>query len=267
MRAKAFFLFLPCLIISGTGSAQTAEGAETSPAEIIVEGRRDSSEPDVTNAEPKVFVGSRLKRNSLQRSPYIASATTLGGLHADSGLDASKGTRTRRWKTCKATGAQISKATACALVSVDKAVDAGDLRQAQQLALALAESPQLPLEDRFVTQSYLYRIAEAIPDREAKREALKELVESGLLSEADERSAVRTLASMAYGAGDKEEALELYQLLGELDPESTQARVNAAALLQGFGRDEEARLQLREAIDIAQRLGRQVPKSWLENVQ
>lgn len=266
MRSAIYGLLLLTVAIADGGFAQSAAPVKTQRVkEIIVEGRPNPDEPDLTNSEPKVITGSRLMRRSLQRSPYIASATSLGGLTPDSGMDAWQNTRTRRWKSCKVSGAEVTKVTACALVDVDKAFDEGNYRRAQSLALAIAQRPKLPIEDRFVTQSYLYRIAEAITDRSAKRRALTELVGSGLLARVDELSAVRTLASMEFRDGDKGSALELYERAGELDPDDAQMRINAAAILQSVGRNEEARLHVQEAVSIAQRNGKQIPISWLEN--
>lgn len=267
MRSAKYGLLLLTVAIADGGIAQTAAPDKKQEVEeIVVEGRRKPNEPDLTNSELMVVTGSRVMRRSLQNSPHIASATTFAGLTPDdSGVDAFKNTRTRRWKSCKVSGAEVTKVTACALVDVDKAFDEGNYRRAQSLALAIAQNPKMPIEDRFVTQSYLYRIAEAIPDRSAKRRALTELVASGLLAPIDELSAVRALASMAFRDGDKGSALALYQRAGELDPDDAQVRINAAAILQNVGRREEARLHVREAVSIAQRNGKQIPRSWLEN--
>lgn len=265
-------VFRHLAVAASLASAQSAV-AETPASttlkndDIVVTARPDKDEPDPTNSRPIVIVGSRILRASLQHNPFIASATSLGGLTPDSGLDAFDRIQIKHWRTCKADGAALRKQTACHLVRVQQALDTGRFLLAEQLALPLATQSDLTTEERYVIQEYLYRIAGAIPDPVRRRRALSAMVDTGFMAVADQRSALLTLASMAMTAGDTDEAVKRYRAVAVLDPDDTQSRINAGALLQRLGRVDESKQQIREAIAIARRTDQPIPASWVDNIR
>ena len=138
---------------------------------------------------------------------------------------------------------------------------------AEQLTLSLTTEPDLTIEERYVVQEYLYRIAEAIPDAVRKRRALAAMVDTGFMAVADERTALLTLASWALNANDLGEAVTRYRAVAVLDPNDTQSRINAAVLLERLGHADEGKAQIREAIAIARRTDQPVPSAWLDNAR
>lgn len=142
-------LLLPfLLLVSQEASAQstTAPSEDSGMEDIVVEGGIDPDEPDPSNLRRKMVTGSRIPQRSLQNNPHIASATSLGGLTSDSGMDAWQSIGTKRWKTCKAEGALIRKRIACALVRVEKAMTAMHAAEAGQIASSLASDASLTVE-------------------------------------------------------------------------------------------------------------------------
>ena len=142
-------LLLPfLLLVSQEASAQstTAPSKDSGMEDIVVEGGIDPDEPDPSNLRRKMVTGSRIPQRSLQNNPHIASATSLGGLTSDSGMDAWQSIGTKRWKTCKAEGALIRKRIACALVRVEKAMTAMHAAEAGQIASSLASDASLTVE-------------------------------------------------------------------------------------------------------------------------
>ncbi|QXQ07339.1 tetratricopeptide repeat protein [Sphingosinicellaceae bacterium] len=247
------FVVVTMIFVTQSIQAQKAADAPVQNGDIVVTARPDKDEPDFSNSRPMVIVGSRIPRESLQHNPYIASATSLGGLTPDSGLDAFGSIRNYRWQTCKADGAAVRKHVACRLARVQQALTTGHPLLAEELILPLSTDSDLTLEERYVVQEYRYRIAEAIPDAGRRRTALAAMVATGFMPVAKERAAQLTLASMALKAGDPLEAIERYRAVAKLEPDDTQSRINAAALLQRIGRSDESKSQIREAIAIARR--------------
>lgn len=260
-------ILLPLLLTvsqQAFGQSTTVPPKEPEKADIVVEGRPDPDEPDPSNLRRKVIVGSRIPRYSLQNDPNIASATSLGGVTWDSGMDAWQSMSTKRWKSCKAQGAVISKRVACALVRVQKAMDRMQVAEAEEIALPLAGDANLTIEERYVVHSYLYRIADMKSDASAKRRALNAMVDTGMMPEAKERLAVGTLASWALKANDTEAAIRWYRELASMNVNDTQSRVNAGVLLGRVGKTEESKAQFRAAISAARKEGKMVPAEWVE---
>lgn len=267
-RLSIRHLAVAALLLSAQAvAAEKAAKTSVKNDDIVVTAGPDKDEPDLTNSRPMIIIGSRIPRKSLQNNPLIASATSLGGLTPDSGLDAFGRIQIQHWRTCKADGAVLRKQTACHLVRVQQALDSGRLLLAEQLALPLATRSDLTPEERYVVQEYLYRIAGAIPDPVRRRRALAEMVNTGFMAVADERSALLTLASMAMTAGDSDDAIRRYRAVAVLDPDDTQSRINAGALLQRLGRIDESKDQIREAIAIARRTDQPIPSSWVDNAR
>lgn len=245
--------------------AQLAAAVPTTPAksdDIVVTGPRAKS---ATKGDKLVYAGSRIPRPPELNISNVATSTGWRGLTPDSGLDAYKDIKFVRTKTCVVTGATLSKAAACGLVPVQKALLASDLETARGLALRLLTTPGLTVNDLFVTQSFLYRIAEASGDAAGRRTALAAMAESGLLGPDDELAAVKTLASMAYSANDRLDALRYYRAARLLDREDTRTLINLAALLQSTGARDEARGYVREAVAVVQRQGGEPPRDWITN--
>lgn len=260
-------LLLPfLLLVSQEASAQstTAPSEDSGMEDIVVKGGIDPDEPDPSNLRRKMVTGSRIPQRSLQNNPHIASATSLGGLTSDSGMDAWQSIGTKRWKTCKAEGALIRKRIACALVRVEKAMTAMHAAEAGQIASSLASDPNLTVEEQYVVHAYLYRIADLQSDAAAKRRSLAAMFDTGMMSEAEERAAVGTLASWALKEGDSEAAVRWYRELASRDANDTQSRINAGILLGRMGKAEESRAQFQAAISAARREGKPVPAAWIE---
>lgn len=246
-------------------SAQLAAGvpaAAAKPGDIVVTAPRTKAE---TEADKLVYAGSRIPRKPELTLSNVATSTGWRGLTPDSGLDAYKDIKFVRTKTCVVTGAALSKAAACELVPVQKALLANDSATARGFALRLLATPGLTVTDLFVTQSFLYRIAEFAGDAAGRRTALAAMVESGLLGPDDELAAVKTLASMAYSANDRPAALRYYREARLLDRDDTRTLINLAALLQSTGARDEARAYVREAVAVVQRQGGEPPGDWLAN--
>ncbi|TRW14084.1 tetratricopeptide repeat protein [Glacieibacterium frigidum] len=248
------------LLLIGAQLAAAVPAPAPQAGDIVV-----TAPGDKPQKETLVYAGSRLPRAPVLLSPYIASSTGFRGLTPDSGLDAYKSTRFVRTKTCVVTGATLSKAAACGLVPVQKALLANDPATARTHALRLLAVPGLTVTDLFVTQSFLYRIAETAGDAAGRRAALEAMVESGLLAPADELAAAKTLAAMAYSANDRPEALRWYRTARLLDRDDTRTLINLAALLQSTGARDEARGYVREAVAVVQRQGGEPPRDWIDN--
>lgn len=97
--------------------------------------------------------------------------------------------------------------------------------------------------------------------------ALAAMVATGFMPVANERAAQLTLASMALTAGDPGDAVERYRAVARLEPDDTQSRMNAAALLQRMGRSDESKSQIRKAIAIARRTDQPIPSAWVDNAR
>ena len=264
MRAFLTIVMAACVT---PAAAQTTPSVAAEKDDVVVNGQVDPADPDPANLRAKVFVGSRLKRQSLQNNPNIAMMTSANGLDPTSGVDAWRNDATLRWKSCKLDGAYISKRVACALAAAQKMLTAGEAVAAHARMVMLAGDPDLTAEERYWNQRYLYRTAAAIPDAAEKRKALTAMVATGMMPTGEELSAIRTLASMAMKADDRAEALRRYEQASELDRTDTQSRINAASLLQSIGDNEKAAAHIRTAITIAQTQGRPVPQTWLDNAR
>jgi tetratricopeptide (TPR) repeat protein len=262
MTIKIIFPFFLLISQQTVAQSTTSPSGDAKEAEILVKGRPDPDEPDHANWQRKVIVGSRIPRVSLQHNPNIASATSLGGLTPDSGLDAWQSSTTKRWKTCKADGAVISKRLACALLPVQKAMEMSRFNEAEKNLLLLSGDGGLTTEERYVVNSYLYKIAERNSDLVAKSRYLAAMVDTGMMPGVEERAAVGTLASWSLKADDFQGAISWYRILASADANDTQSRINAAILLSRVGKLEESKGLFREAIEAAARGGKAVPDEW-----
>lgn len=242
-------------------SAGSDEGSDKSKqAEIVVTGERADSEIDPANLQPKVFVGSRIPRRSMQNNPNIASATSLGGLTPTSGMDPFAGDTTLRWKSCQIEGYSLGD-HACALGKAQKAIDAGEWESAQALAAGLASRQDLSIDGQYLAQRMLYSVAVATSDAAGQRTSLEGMVATGVMPAAEELAALRTLASKAMRRGDPQDAILKYKEIAILDGNDHRSRINLGALLQQVGTVDEGRVHLRDAIEIMKRNGEVVPVS------
>ncbi|UAK23480.1 tetratricopeptide repeat protein [Sphingomonas nostoxanthinifaciens] len=245
-------------------TAATAAGAQDiapqKSKDIVVKGQQSDDAQ-----EKQVVVGSRIARKPLYSSEGVASNTGLAALGGatDMTFDALGRTVTTRSKGCRVKDAVVSAPVACTLLIALKA----DPATAKSVLTAALGRPGLTDEDKFVIESELYRVTDEVGDKPAKRQALTYLVDSGHMAPTALVPATRALASMAYSAGDTTEALNRYVALAKLDPDDTTARANAAALMEGAGRRDDARGMLVEAVAIAQRRGQPVPDAWLDRIK
>ncbi len=252
-----------------TASETESEARETSPdtqsSEIVVEGERSEDPMDAGNRLPKVILGSRIPRQSSQNNPYIASATSLGGLTPGSGMDPFANDRTLRWKSCKVDGYSVGAAHACMFGKAQKAIEAQQWGAAQAIAADLAAQQDISVDGQYLAQRMLYTVAAATGDQAARRRSLSKMVTTGLMPAADERAALRTLAAMAITAGDTADAIGKYRDLTILDSDDYQSRVNLGSLLQQNGDVEESKVHFLAAIQILERNGQPVPEPLILN--
>lgn len=247
-------------------SSETAQREAGDAADIVVSGER--GDPfDAANRRPKVILGSRIPRESAQNSPYIASATSLGGLTATSGMDPFKNDRTLRWTSCKVPGFAVSSELGCALGRARKAIDARDWAGARSILAELRARPQLSPDAHYLINRLSWDLASGASDKGGQRQALAGLVESGVLGESEHRAALRSLAAMALTAGDNGDAIARYRAVVQRDPDDHRSRINLGALLRQAGDSGGAIAHFRDAIAIMRRTGMAVPQEVLAAAQ
>lgn len=251
---------------SSSSSTENAQGEDSDTVDIVVSAeRRDPV--DAANLRPKVILGSRIPRESTQNNPYIASATSLGGLGGTSGMDPFKNDRTLRWTSCKVPGFALSSETGCALRKARKAIDARDWTGAGSILAELRARPQLSSDAHYLIHRLSWDLASGTGDKGGQRQALSGLVDSGVLSRDEHRAALRSLAAMALRAGDSGDAIAHYWAVVRIDPDDHRSRINLGALLQQTGDSGGAIAQFRDAIAIMRRAGIAVPQEVMAAVQ
>lgn len=230
-------------------------------AEVVVRGGRRGDDADAANRLPKVIVGSRIPRQSLQRNPYIASATSLGGLNAGTGMDAFSGDTAIRWKSCKVEGYSVGAPYNCMLGKAQKAIDTKEWDTARNIAGDLANRPDISVDGQYLARRLLYTIAAETGDQPTRRQALANLYDTGLMPVAEERAALQTLAMMASSAGDNREAIARYTALVAIDENDFQSRLSLGSLLQQSGSYYEGKAQYKDAVRIMKGRGHPIPES------
>ena len=248
---------------------QTDRAGATPKSEIVVNGSRWKDDDEI-EPEMMAIVGSRIPHLVKPIFPTLASYTGGNGLimNGSEGFDMlAGGVRNRNVRKCRVPGSTITPATACAFADVVRQMDRQDWSAARTRAETIERQRTLNEEERYAVQGYLYRIATASGDKALKERALTNLVAGGHLPREDAIAAARTLAAMRYDAGDQGGALRYFQSLAEIEPADEQTRANIAALYQRAGQYAEAKVAIRQAIQLAQHNGHEVPAAWTDNAR
>jgi hypothetical protein len=252
---------------AGTQAATAAAGrteqagspnADAQGSEITVTGQRPVAEPP--SAPP---VGSRIAREPLMRFGTISSGN-VAGFVPGSGMDPFAGaTKNVSTRHCRSDNRRLSEQAACRLVPIVRAFNSGSHDEARNAIERLYASEAATDEERYIAAGFLYRIAVAAGDDLDRDEALRMMIATNVMPEAERLLAYRALVSWALRRNDREAAAGLLEQLVPLAPQDTRSRVNLAALYAERGRVAEASALVRTAIGIAQARGEPVPTEWV----
>ncbi|RDC60704.1 hypothetical protein HME9302_01919 [Alteripontixanthobacter maritimus] len=233
--------------------------------EIVVAGPGDADDrQNEREAAKTVFAGSRIARQPLIVDTPIATNTSLGGLTPGSGMDPAGGyTRTRRTKTCISSDPAMSKRAACLMGEAQAAYAAGDMAEADHLYAAIADMPELGIDERRAAMEWRYRLARQSGAKETAEAVLEGLIDSGSMDWADEVSARRSLVASALRSGDKGLALERLVSLRQAGMADAQNLANLAILGREQGLPDTAET-MRAAIAKLEADGRDIPAGWRE---
>lgn len=264
------------LILSSALAAQApppAESDQPAPAgPIVVTGDRPVSGVEEPYPETKqVPLGSRIARK-VDRRPFsaIASDTGVAGLFVGEGShwDGTGGRehlmRMRRVKECVAAHeqAQVSEAIACTLYRVKNGIKAGQHAAAAEALGPLLERRDLTGWERYYVGHYALLLGEALDDDARRESALSMMLASGRMPAADQPVALRALAAMAMNSGDDEAAIARLEAAAKSAPGDVDSRVNLATLYLHYGREDQARVRMAEAVEIVRRSGKTPPAEW-----
>ena len=238
---------------SGQGSPPALE---TQPPEIVVEGPRLEDEEQV--------LGSRIARPRPDfGNGQIATATGVAGLTPGSGMDPFAGsTRLRTQVECR-TDAPLSRATVCEFGEMQAAFESGDFGHVRAGLERLLLRENLTDDERYLAYRVAFALARAQGDSVDRRDALEGMLATRSMPAEQRAPALRTLAAIALGEGDRERAVGLFERAIAAAPQNATARGNLAALYANAGRDEEALELMREAIALARSAGEAVPPHWI----
>ena len=242
---------------------------------IVVTGvrpKRPKNAEEPYSETKRVPLGSRIPRIPERRMFYsIASDTGLAGLIGggkDNNFDALGGsmakTRVRVVKECKADREEVSEKTACALIRVAGHIESSEFDAAKAELAKLDGIRMLPSFDRYYAANYHYRLAAALKDDAGREVALKTMLASGRMPEADRPGALRTLVAMALARGDDQSAIaELERLIASV-PDDARSQANLAALYARHGRLPQARSHMALAVASTKARGDAVPQGWID---
>lgn len=228
-------------------------------------------EPEITvtgkQAEERTVSGSRVPRK-VEPDPrgfvsQIASDTGVAGLVPQSGMDPfAGGTRKITAKNCKSSDSRMTIVALCDLALAQKGILEGDIGSARAAIDRVLSHSKSGAADRFFAHRFSFQIATIENDAQDRSDALKGMLESGLLSQGDRVLARKTLASIAIARGDDPAAIsELEQLVAEA-PNEANAQANLGALYARAGLHDRARARIKTAVRLTAATGRSVPKSW-----
>lgn len=227
------------------------------PEEVIVEG---------AVRKKRAPLGSRVARpvESDHRGfvSQIASDTGVAGLTPGSGMDPFAGpTRKLEIRSCKA-GEGRTGTSACSLAKAKTALDAGRTADALPWTDKVIADPSATGADRHDAWLLNYQAATIAKDAEGRRDALRGLLTTGLLTRDQHVGALQALAVLALGAGDRDEAVRRYAELVRAAPDNARARGNLGVLYAQTGVHDLARTHLGEAVRLTAASGQPVPQAW-----
>lgn len=226
---------------------------------IVVTGDRTVSQP----------LGSRIARSQGEdpgaNGGQIASRTSMAGLTPQSGMDPfAGGTKRITKRTCRSDVAGMSQHALCALGSAGAALARGDRLAARADVQQVLDDPASTDSDRFFAYRLAWQIAEGSGDDVARTDALRGLVETGLLAPSEQVPALKSLAAAALASGDRATAIARLESLLALVPDQAIARGNLGVLYQQDGRIEEARALMVVAVQTLVAHGEEVPEGWAQ---
>lgn len=258
MRPYLFGLVAPLLLAGAAAGAQQPATA-ASETDIRVIGAREAP------ADTVVPTGSRIPgRSSAGPFPGIASATGVAGFTPGSGMDpSSQFTRTITEIHCRSDDSRLSEAAACRLVPIQRMLAAGDHEGARAALDRFAFADGTTDGERYVAARLSYSIAVATGEPSDREDALRAMLATAAMPEAERPAALRSLISLALSRGDEAGSSALIEQLLLVVPEDTRSMVNLASLRSRAGRQAEAATLVEQAIALTRRRGEPVPSAWL----
>lgn len=267
-------ILLSLLASTATLSLQVTPERPEEGDPIVVTGSRPDRDPRGVAEEPypeteRVPLGSRIARR-VERRPFrtVATETGLAGMVGNSGDGnwdgtggSGHGVRGRRVTECVPDHEQVSEAVACALFRVKRNTDVGEFELAAQSLQPLLARRGMTDWEHYYVGYFAYRLADALDDDERRDRALQMMLASGRMSADDRLNALRMLAAIALEEGDDPAAIERLEQLVEADPDA-RTLVNLAVLYARYGRNDQARLRMTEAVTLARQAGDTPPEEW-----
>lgn len=272
------FLILSVAAAMALQSQAPAPDEQASPGEedILVTGERiegasEAEEPYSTTE--RVPLGSRIERKTGPRLfRTVATESGLGGLISGPGNDfnatgaAAPRMREILVKECKSNNGEVTEETACRLIKVSDAMEAGDHDAARAELQALREIRTLPDPDRYYVAVYAYRVAQQFGDAPGREAALEAMLATGAMPPEQRPSARRSLVALALDRGDDPAAIGHLESLLALHPEDSRSQANLAALYARAGSHDKALPHMLKAVALVEQAGGAVPKSWADYV-
>lgn len=234
-------------------NADPEEAASQVP--IIVEG--DRADPPA-----KAKTGSRIPTKQKPKEYSFMASTELRGFTPGSGMTPFSD-RTIKWseKKCVSGRDDIGKRASCLLLAAQNAWAENDPVGAADIYRFLASSDQFSPAERLVGGTELHNLASSLGDAIMREEALLRLLDAGVLSDAQQAGARRTLADLALKRGDRMLAIKrLEQYVASTDPDP-QSLANLAIHLRAEGLSGAAET-MRRAIAAYRALDLEVPQGW-----
>lgn len=266
---------LAVLLAQSPTPAKPAEPADSNDTVVVVGTRIDEKARDKAekpySTTPRTVTGSRIERIPSGRRVFttVASDTGLAGLlssthnHMDANGGMVLNRRTRHVLECKAGSEQVSEVTACALLDVSRSISNGDHPGAAAQLRALG-ARGLNGTERYYHATYSYRLAEALKDDAGREQALKAMLATGKMPQAEQMPALRTLAAMAIRRGDDPAAIAALEHLVLVPPVDARSHANLALLYSRAGMDDKARFQMAAAVSTMQQAGGTPPREWTD---
>ncbi len=198
----AIWLALTSLIAAQPGASPPADQSEN----IVVTGARPSPQPHGRAEAPyseteRVLLGSRIPRRASERLfQTIASESGVAGMVPGSGMDGTGGsshlTATRRTTNCVAEDREVRGEIACILFRAQRATEVGAFDDARAALAPLLRRASMNGAERFHAGRLAFTLAQAEEDEALQAQALRLLLASGRLPEADHMRAERRLSAL-----------------------------------------------------------------------